>query len=85
MNYQKIELSNGEIVNLDLDAKRTRCKKCRELINFGLKDNGKYIPLIKINDRYQYHELKDCKSFGVTDSERNIRQQENNEEYLSSL
>ena len=44
MNYQKIELSNGEIVNLDLDAKRTRCKKCRELINFGLKDNGKYIP-----------------------------------------
>jgi invasion protein IalB len=84
MNYQKIKLLDGKTVILDKDAKRTRCSKCKELIRFGITKDGKYLPISEIGNKYQSHFL-DCEKQEETNLEKNIRQQQNNEEYLSEL
>lgn len=89
MNYQTIKLKGGAEVYLDLDAKRTKCKKCGELIRFGMTKNNKYIPVIQIGDEWQCH-FADCKfanefrKKNVGLNER-IQEEETNQDFLNSI
>ena len=87
MNYQKIKLLGGAVVSVDLDANRTKCKKCGEMIRFGITASGKYMPIIQIGENYQSH-FVDCKfadSFRKTKMENNIDEENKNQEFLNNL
>ena len=87
MNYQKIKLLGGAVVTVDLDANRTKCKKCEEMIRFAITDSGKFMPIIQVGENWQSH-FTDCRfsdSFRKTKLENDIEQQERNQEYLNSL
>ena len=89
MNYQTIKLKGGAEVQVDMDAKRTACKKCGELIRFGITKNSKYIPIIEMEDgEYQAH-FADCKFAGDFRGKgtinNRIEEQNRNQEFLNSL
>ncbi len=88
MNYQKIKLLGGAEVQVDLDAKRARCKKCGKSIRFAITSkNGKMIPIIEKGKYWQAH-FADCEyaaEFRKSNLESRIEDEEKNREALSNL
>ena len=53
MNYKKIEIE-GEIMFIDMSARRKKCIRCGEYIRFGIV-GVKYIPVIERNGKQEKH------------------------------
>ena len=81
MNYQTIKV-NGQILYIDTDCHRTKCKKCGDLIIFGInsKSNNKSLPIEKIEGGYRLHS---CKI--MSDNYDIEKEQSKNQDYLNNL
>lgn len=87
MNYQKIKLLGGAVVDVDLDTNRVKCKKCGKMIKFAITKNGKFMPIIQTENGWQSH-FSDCEfadNFRKTKLENSILEEEKNQEFLNSL
>lgn len=81
MDYQKITLTNGEEVTLDINSRHTRCYKCKLLIKFAVTSSSRLIPIYLKQDGWHSH-LAEC--VRQVDDER-IESEERNQNYLNSL
>lgn len=88
MRYESIKLIGGAEVHVDMDSKRTACRKCKKLIRFGVTRNGKLMPIIQLdNGEWQSH-FTDCEeadSFRNNNRERLIEEEERNQEAINNL
>jgi hypothetical protein len=87
MDYQTIKLLGNAEVMVDMDERRTSCRKCGELIRWAITKSGKKMPIILKEDKWQSH-FADCEfadKFRKTKVERRILDEQNNQEYLNNL
>jgi len=90
MNYQTIKLNGGAEVYLDLDQKRTKCKKCDTMLYFGLTKNNKSMPIEQMEDGTYESHFANCKfanDFRKNKSkfEESISNEEENQDELNNL
>ena len=57
MKYQKIQLVGGAEVMVDMDERRSSCKRCGEMIRWAITDLGKKMPIIEKDDKWQLNKL----------------------------
>lgn len=87
MNYQKIKLLGGAEVMIDMDERRSSCKRCGEMIRWAITHSGSKMPIILNGEEWQSH-FADCKfadKFRKTKIEQRIEEQDRNQDYLNSL